>query len=275
MGDHVVCKQPTANPCLSAYDKYNPIPSRGWKSTPTHLVVVPEVRASLYSMFRPSRVAIWWLAVDNAYHASSKLRDKGFHDQFFADTELIHFCPTQYARTAIGKSGAERPYLLSDYTDDQFTTWRSRQPNKGLGIAYNPKKGAALAAEFFLRHPDLKAQAIAGLTRRDVWCTFRETLLYVDFSHFPGRECMPREAAGSGCTIFIHNRGAAAYYYDYPIPNYYRFSTEDVGSGSLYRRIRAALDEPSVTWNDQAAFRQLVRGEKSVFFKQVADILGR
>jgi len=273
-GGRFICIAPERNVCLTAYEKYNPVPSAGWSFNEKHLIVLPEVMITQYRSFSPNPVAIWWLAVDNAFRSSNQFSDKEFRKSIFSDASLHHFHPTAYARAFLRTQGIERTTMLSDYTDDQFTTVASRGPNPDRTVAHNPRKGSKLADAFFARNPDLDRRPIEGLSRREVWEAFRKTQVYVDFSHFPGRECMPREAAVSGAVIFVHHMGAARFYEDYPLPNFYRFTSAHVESGELRRKIDAVFANPLRFWKDQESFRRSTAWEKNVFFDQVARSLG-
>lgn len=267
-GDAVRCVPPPQNPCLVAYDKYCPVPAESVALAPDHLVVLPEVLAHLHRDYAPAQAAVWWLSVDNAFHERAALRDAGVRAALFANRALRHWAPTFYAREFLRRQGVPEIAMLSDHVDDQFTTWRPAGPGPDPVVAYNPRKGGALAEAFFARHPDLTPRPITGLNRRGVWEAFRRARVYVDFSHFPGREFMPREAAASGAVIFVRNVGAAQHYDDYPLPDAYRFTDAALEDGSLHARVAAAIAEPETHWEVQASLRQNVRWEVETFEKQ-------
>lgn len=272
-GDAMVCVAPSENPCLVAYDKYCPVPSEGFPLAPDHLVVLPEVRAAEYQAFAPASVAVWWLSVDNAFHETNRLRQEKVRCTFFAERTLRHWAPTFYAREFLRRQGIDDVAMLSDFADEQFTTWRPDGPGSDLVVAHNPRKGGSLAHAFFLRHPELKAWPITGLTRREVWEAFRRARVYVDFGHFPGREFMPREAAAAGAIIFVRNRGAAQFYDDYPLAQAYRYADAELEDGRLHTRVLSALNEPGPHWIAQASLRQNVRCESETFQRQVARLV--
>ncbi|MFC6777298.1 hypothetical protein [Methylobacterium gregans] len=239
-----------------AYDKYCPVPAERFALTSDHLVVLPEVLAHLHRAYAPAQAAVWWLSVDNAFHERAALLNEKVRLELFADRGLRHWAPTFYAREFLRRQGVPEIAMLSDHVDDQFTTWQPEGPGPDAVVAYNPRKGGELAAAFFARHPDLTPRPITGLDRRGVWAAFRRARVYVDFSHFPGREFMPREAAASGAVIFVRNRGAAQFYDDYPLPDAYRFTDAALEDGSLYARVSAALAEPESHWLVQESLRQ-------------------
>ncbi|GLS52014.1 hypothetical protein GCM10007886_01960 [Methylobacterium gregans] len=267
-GDAVRCVAPPQNPCLVAYDKYCPVPAERFALTSDHLVVLPEVLAHLHRAYAPAQAAVWWLSVDNAFHERAALLNEKVRLELFADRGLRHWAPTFYAREFLRRQGVPEIAMLSDHVDDQFTTWQPEGPGPDAVVAYNPRKGGELAAAFFARHPDLTPRPITGLDRRGVWAAFRRARVYVDFSHFPGREFMPREAAASGAVIFVRNRGAAQFYDDYPLPDAYRFTDAALEDGSLYARVSAALAEPESHWLVQESLRQNVRWEAETFERQ-------
>ena len=107
------------------------------------------------------------------------------------------------------------------------------------------------------------------MSREQVVGALKETLVYIDFGHQPGKDRVPREAIASEAVIFINDQGAGSNYLDYPLEDFYRFSMLDVHSGNLLQKVKTVLENPKPHLNYQAYLRQKVFLEKEEFDLQV------
>jgi hypothetical protein len=256
-----------------AYGHYNPITRSEVEMRPDHLVILPEIMHHMTGGFAPAAVGVWWLSVDNARQRNPKLSDLEWRESYFRANEIIHFHHSVYAREFLRAHGVHS-YALGDYTDRRFTATIPHGPGAGDSVCFNPAKGITLAQSFFTRHPDMSPLAIVRMGKAEVHAAFSHNAIYVDFGHFPGRDRMPREAAASGGVVFLHNKGSAAVYDDFPVPDSYRFDAEDVTSGRLYHRIQAVLADRQRHWGEQEMFRQEIRWERAAFGDQVWKLAG-
>lgn len=164
---------------------------------------------------------------------------------------------------------------LTDYTDERFHIRLPASPILNNKIAYNPKKGGEAAEAFFRENPHFEKLPLQGYSKEDMLGVLKETGIYIDFGHFPGKDRIPREAAAAGCIVFLHRAGSAAYYDDFPVPDVFKFKSADVTSGELAKHVTAALQAPAEFWNLQANLRQAVAWEKHTFCGEVMRLLGR
>jgi hypothetical protein len=260
---------PEDNPCTTAYAAYDPVTCRGALLRPHHLIVLPEVLAGHSGGFGRAAVAIWWLSVDNSPVAT----DAALQVAVRADSAVKHLHQSAYAADFVRRLGV-RSLPLGDFTTAEFTADPPTGPGPDQAIAYNPAKGADLAAEFFAAHPELADVPVQGMSRAATAALFRQTMLYVDFGHLPGKDRLPREAAASGSIVFLHDRGAGHHAEDFPVPDFFRFRTEDVASGELHRRVRAVLDDPGPAWQQQQQLRDGIQAERDQLDDEVRHLRG-
>ena len=265
------CTPPTENPCLSAYAEYEPTICRTALLRPHHLIVLPEVLAGQFGGFGRAAVAVWWLSVDNALNAM----DEPTQRALLASRTTRHLHQSAYAEDFLRQVGLPGSQPLADFTTAEFTSYVPTAPNAGPALAYNPAKGADLAAAFFAANPDLGQAPVRGMSRVQAADLMRRTMLYVDFGHLPGKDRLPREAAASGSVVFLRDRGAGHYPADFPVPDFFRFTDAAVHDGELGRRIRSVLADPRAAWSQQQPLRDAIGGERDELDEQVRHLLGR
>jgi hypothetical protein len=265
------CVPPTENPCLTAYAEYEPAVCRTALLRPHHLIVLPEVLAGQFSGFGRATVAIWWLSVDNAFQTV----DQAVPRAVLTSRTLKHLHQSAYAADFLARAGVPASLPLGDFTTAQFTAYVPTAPNPEPAIAHNPAKGGDLATAFFAAHPELSEAPVRGMSRVQTAEMLRRTMLYVDFGHFPGKDRLPREAAASGTIVFLRDVGAGSYHDDFPVPDFFRFSADDVSSGELFRRISAVQQEPQPFWDQQRSWREQIPSERAELVEQVRQLRGR
>jgi hypothetical protein len=261
---------PTDNPCLTAYAEYEPIPCRSALLRPHHLIVLPEVLTEQLASFGRAGLAVWWLSVDNSPVAT----DPALQRVLAANRGVKHLYQSAYAADFLHRLGlAGAP--LGDFTTAEFTAHGPTGPNSEPAITFNPAKGADLAAAFFAAHPSLSATPIRGMSRVETAQVFRRALTYVDFGHLPGKDRLPREAAASGTIVFLRNQGAGRFDDDFPVPDFFRFTEDDVASGELFRRILAVQEDAGQYWHQQQPLRDRIHAERDTLREEVRRLLGR
>jgi hypothetical protein len=270
----LVCANPAHAPSMAAYARYRPRVAAEIPLGPETLVVAPEPWLDLPGAFAPCGGAVWWLSVDNALPRHPQLADPAARRAALANRPLIHFHQSAYARTWLAEAGVHRLYPLGDYTSEEFTERPATGPAPRALAAFNPEKGGQAAEGFFSGLPQYEALALRGLTKAQLREVFAERLLYVDFGAFPGKDRMPREAAISGSVVFVRRAGAADNDEDYDLPSFYRFDAAEAASGELAARLAAVAGDPQGHWDQQAAFRAQILGEKRGFLEAVARLWG-
>ena len=77
-----------------------------------------------------------------------------------------------------------------------------------------------------------------------------------------------------GNIVFLHEKGAAAFFEDHPLDPFYIFTTLEALNGSLLSRVQDALKQPSKHLKQQSFYRRRIRLERKEFDLQVESIFG-
>lgn len=222
------------------------------------LVVIPEIWAEMIDTFS-QRCAFWWLSVDNFWDFGGKTEA-----MLRAAVQLTQ---SEYARRHVTEKFGLEPLMLTDYINTSFepTADVEKQPR----VAVNPAKGRHSIEVFTERYPDIELVELTDMTREEVASELAASTIYVDFGHHPGRDRMPREAALSDVVVIATNTGAAANHVDLPINRWYKVATvEEAGD-----RVRRVLDGTPRHRAAQAYYRDVVRGQREVFRREVRHLL--
>lgn len=278
-GDRLLCHA-DSSPMPEHFAQYDPQVLRETTLGPGTLVVYPEpllkhaaARDAAYQR------AVWWLSLDNVMTQNPELAGEAYRRALFADSELVHFCQSDYTRGILQDWGAQQLYSLSDYTDPAFV-YRSliasdnppiaQRPNT---VCYFPNKGAALAERFIagaaaLRNP-VQFVPIRNMTKAEVRETLFNARVYIDFGHHPGKDRVPREAGIAGAIVLLHAKGAARCFADHPLAAEYRFEEEDIASGRLHQILDEVLEQPEEHFAAQRVYRQAILLERERFDLEV------
>lgn len=241
-----------------AYRDYN-TPTISRSEIPENaLVVIPEIWPEMIDTFS-QRCAFWWLSVDNFW-------------DFGGNTEAmlraaVQLTQSEYARRHVAEKFGLEPLMLTDYINTSFepTADVEKQPR----VAVNPIKGRQSIEVFTERYPDIELVELTDMTREEVAAELAASTIYIDFGHHPGRDRMPREAALSDVVVIATNTGAAANHVDLPINRWYKVATvEEAGD-----RARRVLDSTPRHLAAQAYYRDIVRGQREAFRREVRHLL--
>jgi len=260
----------------SHYQCYSPITVESIALNDRTLVVFPEIFPIEALNFRWSHRAIWWLSVDHAMDKTPALGYKSAASDIFHDDTLLHFCQSWYAINYLHQNGARQIIQLFDYVERSYRLSKEVAAAKVDSteirkVALFPRKGAELARNFVTTCPQFAYSLIESMSREDVGKTLADSSVYIDFGHLPGKDRVPREAALAANIIFLHEKGSATHYGDFPVDSYYLFTSTDVHNGSLSSRVREALSNYDDHLARQAFFRQRIVLEQEEFSLQVAS----
>jgi hypothetical protein len=267
--DRILCRPAGHGPSMETYRRYWPQVAEEIVCDAETLVVLPEVLTAEHGRFAKCGVAIWWLSVDFAIAHNRSLADPAGRAELFRHERLIHFHQSVYAREWLRQAGARTLLDLSDYTNETYLGLEPRGPSSEPTVCFNRQKGADVAEAFFAGRPQYSALGLKGFSQAELRAIYAQRLLYVDFGHLPGKDRMPREAAACGAVVFVNNRGAGRFYDDFPIPDFFKFTSADLESGELGRRLDAVIAAPELYWRQQAYFRSLIAWEKATFHDQI------
>jgi hypothetical protein len=260
----------------SHYQCYSPIVEESIPLSDRTLVVFPEIFPIEALHFRWCHRAIWWLSVDHALDKTPALGYKSTADNVFHDNTLLHFCQSWYAMNYLRQQGARQIIPIFDYVERSYRLSKNSaiakvQSAQTRKVALFPRKGADLAKIFVHACPQFTYSLIESMSREDVGKTLADSSVYIDFGHLPGKDRVPREAALAGNIVFLHEKGSATQFGDFPVESYYLFTSADIHSGSLCSRVMEALSNYSDHLSRQALFRQRVVLEQEEFNLQVAS----
>lgn len=257
------------------YRRYAPLVTNRCVLDASVCLVVPEVMTSaLLDHSAPAGTAIWWLSVDNGFPQGSPLRDPHYLRAWLKRPSL-HLAQSAYAADWLSRQGRPDRWMLSDYTDPDFTQAPASLNKRARQILFNPRKGGQLVKVLQALMPTWDFVPLEKMSKHEVRALMHQSRYYVDFGHHPGKDRMPREAAASGCLVLTLRAGAAHFFDDVPLADEYKFSSADVHNGNLAQRM-AALDVSfDAHWDAQHRYRHGIRQEQQVFDAQVATIFGR
>jgi hypothetical protein len=239
---------------IEPYGKYN-CPVISFKDlNKESLIVLPEVWPDLAHKF-DNKCALWWLSVDFF----------GSHGQSDLSRIDMHLSQSFYAKDFVSKELNKKSLMVSDWID--FTpNYSVQKQNK---VCVNPAKGMDLIDEFIQKNPSLLVAQIKGMSKTDVIKTMSESKIYIDFGHHPGRDRMPREASLSGCVVFTRRKGAASFYDDVPIGDWFKFEEIE----EIQDKIAAVLNDYQKFRKEQQYYFDWCLNNLSVFKQEVANLL--
>ena len=258
----------TGNPTPSAYRDYRAIVAARIPLTKDSLVIYPESILAWLNSPRLFHRGIWWVSVDNAIVKAPQLAYDSHRNDFLSRSDLIHFFQSEYAHDFLRKGRARRLYPLADYINHRFLN-TGKNAAREQAISYFPRKGGALASVFFDSHPELNRSPIENMPQEAVHDALLQSQIFIDFGHHPGKDRVPREAALSGNIVFLHERGAAAFYLDHPLDRFFLFTSADISNGSLYNRVKEALADPDAHFAAQSIYHSRIFIEREEFLNQV------
>jgi hypothetical protein len=251
---------------------------------PTTLIVLPEVMAHLARDFRQARKAVWWLSVDHFFGCNGKPgqleRRRVLHDlksmiglpggriRWAELRRIDHYSPSAYAATFLREHCIEAQPLHDPVNATFMTRWPERARRDA--IAYNPAKDQHYAPVIRAALAEFEWIELAGMSHKQIAATLGSVKAYLDFGYFPGRERLPAEAVLCGACLVTARRGAARFYEDLPIPEYYKINHQ---AKDYATQVRNLLLDIFANFERRAAdfdyFRMRLRREPAAFIDEV------
>jgi hypothetical protein len=283
--DAYICYYPFSehHECPDAY-KYYDAPQTDIEDHEQDIVILPEVATPLIKCFRKTRVAIWWLSVDNYYFrqgnswivdAINKLRTlyRG-RVPIFRLRQYLHFTQSAYAHAFLQKHGINS-MMLTDYLSAEHLKKNMSMDARENIIAYNPAKGQLTTKRLIASCPDFEFIPIHAMTKADVADLLRRTKIYIDFGHHPGKDRLPREAAAAGCCVITGIQGSARNDEDIPIPRKYKLHDDKKVNVNKFRKtVTSIFDDFESHTADFNTYRAQIQAGQEVLRSQANDIFG-
>ncbi|MGE5216017.1 MAG: hypothetical protein ACM3SP_03315, partial [Chloroflexota bacterium] len=186
------------------------------------LVIFPEILCMETLRLKKAKAAIWWLSLDNyrerKYHSWRDLYryPKGVLLGRRPITgvgrfkKLLHFSKSHYDESYLQAHGIHPMRLTGPISNFYLSNTEHYSVERKNQILYNAKKGKATINFLISRYPQYSFVSLNNLNEHSLLARYRDSKLYIDFGHHPGRERMPREAAVCGCCVITGKMGAAA-----------------------------------------------------------------
>ena len=264
------------------------------RDEPGCAVVASETAVRRLSMARQATRICWWLSVDNsplfaAAREKTYMNDPGARARLLRTARagrglvyrtalrqpgwrgMVHLAQSHYAWNFVFDHLDVAPALVTDYTPVGHLDAFAKKPmrDRGLTVAYNPKKGGRLVEELIRAGAPHDFTPLSGMSRDEVFRTLCGSAVYLDAGHHPGKDRMPREAALAGAVTLVARRGSAANSRDVPIPWEHKIDM----SGDAVRSARARLDDVFGALEDhkgrQSRYERFIRGEQGRFEREV------
>ena len=187
-------------------------------------IIFPEIWANwvLCPEYKNCIPIVNWQGVD-VYFWNTPAADQG---KYLHRPGVIHMTNCDYGMAFL-KGQKLTPIKVCDRLEDEFfENYSKNTPRKDV-ILYNPTKikqtpFQQAVISRCVTELGMKFLALEGFSKPELIQLYRQHKLYIDFGLFSGRERLPREAVLGGCCILTSNSGAAKYYEDNPIPDYYK-----------------------------------------------------
>ena len=235
------------------------------RDDPGTVIVIPEVypASSFADRFPNSTVTIYWLSFFNA-GITGVLREN--LERAGRTTHLFHSY-YEYAMIRPHLPALTRYLTVEGPIGDEFLeldpySWLARKENI---VCFNATKD--IITPVLCEDAGFEHIGIAGMSTAEVMRTLRRCKVYVDLGFHPGTECIPREAAMSGCVVVTNKCGSAAYAECVPIEE------KVVREPELYDLIPAVFADYDRYFEKQSQYRDFIRGQKAEFERQVRHFL--
>ncbi len=256
-------------------------------------VVAPEPWIDLLLAFRRATPVCWWLSVDNAKYAprrSHRDRDvvatprgramwlarnvsspyRSLRRRLFPYDRMLHLAQSAYAWCYLKWTLGVEAGSLSDFTVVPALDAHLEAADRRF-LAYNPAKGGPAVERLKASGWDfggLEPLALREMSHSEVVASLKQSLVYLDLGHHPGKDRMPREAVSMGCVVLVARRGAASYLADVPLAPEYKLDVTDLDA-SVRRAVAAVTADSGLARERQSSYRLTVSLERSIFDSQV------
>lgn len=275
------------NPVSENYIKYNCKYVTEVEDSEQNLVIIPELYFYFADQFKKIRKCAWWLSVDNLFKAIEapkhyrmirKLKIKWLHRAVTINGKVrgkfnYHLAQSAYAVDFLKQWNIDAIYL-SDYLNADFlkASLEVDVAAKKQQILYNPLKGLRFTKKIIAALPDAKWIPLQKLTPAQVGDLLKESMLYIDFGHHPGKDRFPREAAIYKCCVITGTRGSAAFDEDVPIPAQYKIADKKRNIPAIVEQIKSCLTDYDKHIGYFAAYREWIYQEEEAFEKDIAKV---
>ena len=255
------------NPTPKSYDCYSASISNKIIDDENNLLILPENVLHLVDFGKRIKKAIWWLSVDNALLAISKLQNISV-----LRSEIFHFYQSEYARQFLELLNFGNSFSLSDYISEKFISSQDEEIPREQIVVFNPKKGFEFTKQLIHLFPEINFIPLINMSKDEVCTTLKKACVYIDFGEHPGKDRIPREAALLGCCVITSKNGSAKTSKDVHIPDEFKFKKISDNLEPIGRAIYECIENYSVQNVKFDAYRYKIEREKKVFIEEIKSI---
>ena len=252
------------NPTPKSYDCYGVSFSNKIIDDEKNLLILPENMLQLVNFGKRIQKAIWWLSIDNALMAISKLQNIAI-----LRSEIFHFYQSEYARQFLELLNFENSFSLSDYISEKIILSRGEEIPREKIVAYNPKKGFDFTKKLIQNFPEINFIPLINMSKDEVCTTLKKASVYVDFGDHPGKDRIPREAALLGCCVITSKNGSAKFSEDVQIPDEFKFKKNSDNLEEIGRAIYECIENYSIQNAKFDTYRYKIEKEKKIFVEEI------
>jgi hypothetical protein len=250
-------------------------------------IIVPESMTEVIAKLpKSAKIAIWWLSLDNYLrykHDDPTLFGKIKHWIRIRTKKVIspkkiasytNFCQSQYVACWLIQQKCE-PVFLSDYTCNGLSKIDSKEIiNRNKEILYNPRKDPVFINMLIKKLPKIKFIPLKDFSKVELEEKYKKAMIYMDFGHFPGKDRMPREAAGKGCILITGRMGASSNFQDFNLLPHFKINQKNKNfTENAEKIITNIMNNPIDYFNSQESYRHEISEEYINFKKEVERAL--
>lgn len=253
-----------------------------------NIVIFPEVYVNKINMISKAKICIWWLSVDfycERYDIKTIVKRKKIKSliRYFAGNWKyrinliknkvdINLTQSYYAFDFLKKQGFPKIEYLSDYLNTSYLSIDISNYERENRVLYNPKKGMRFTQQLIDSEKELNWVPLINLTNEEVINLLCTSKVYVDFGNHPGKDRFPREAAMCGCCVITGLDGAAKFWEDVPIDDFFKIEAEKKNIDLINSRIKDCMNNYKNYCHCFDMYRDKIREEYSGFQGDVRRI---
>lgn len=274
-----VPKSSDHNKFIPEYSHYNLKRCFFVEDEPENVLILPECyHPNILHQTKNIKLVYWWLSTDNP-NFQWDLKDPIFG-------KILNACQSDRAMEKLLKYLPKDKVLpLHDHVKDYFILSEeeivSTLPIREKIVLYNPAKQPHSFTQELMNivsniDSSIQFKALSEMNCEQVKNLASKSRLYIDFGFHPGRENMPREMVGMGCSIIVGNEGTSSNNND--IPLFERKFKNPYDLNEIAKRIVYEVNNHSLLIFDEELknYREIVRKDKTRFqqeLKSLIDIL--
>lgn len=243
------------------------------------VLVLAETQIHLVDSCKKGIAVIWWLSVNNYFHAyEGKISEEQVDIFGLRERQnILHFVQSHYAKDFVNSYfEASNCYFLMDYINDDIVNhareYKDSYERQNICL-YNPKKGYEVLKPIIAAcKEEIAWLPLMNMTPEEMADVMCRAKLYVDFGEHPGKDRIPREAAVCGCCILTNQQGSASYDEDVMIPERYKIenpSDIDLVLGKIYDLVENYEDRVQ----EYSTYRDMILHEKEDFVRDVQNFI--